>query len=523
MKMRTALGALAAVMFLLGSAFAQQSTLTIARPDDIRAMNPIRQANNATSQVTYQVHEGLVTMNPEQELQPVLATDWELLEDDVTWRISLREGVTFHSGEPFTAEDVKWNFERQLDPDDPGIAAGLIPPVAEIEIIDDHTLDVTLEEPNGVFMNVLGAPLFMIVDPTRYQEVGDENYGNNPSGTGAFEFAEWTPDQRVILEANEDYWGEPGAEVDRVVFEVMPEQSSRIIALRNGEVDIAFAVPAEEMESFDENPDFNAMRTPTMRVMWIGVNTAHPRLPTPVRRAMAHAIDKETMMNVVGDNGVLATGIGMPSAFGFFESDWAYDPEAAREILHTNGWTAGDDGVMTKDGMRLEFDILARGSYPGEIEGLQVVQLQLREVGIALNIERVESGAWFAALDEGASGADENGGYPDYELWTAASGIRTGEVGYITERPKCDQGGRNWERYCNPDYDEAFETSQAPLPEEERLEGYRTMAELFHNDALRIPLFVIQNNTVTSDDVEGFVVNPNDSLNLKGVSVSSSD
>lgn len=517
MKMQAILATIAAMAFALGAVFAQ-STLTIARPDDVRALNPIRQANNSTSQVTYQIHEGLVTMNPAQELTPVLATDWEVLDDDLTWRIGLREGVTFHSGEPFTAEDVQWNFERQLNPDDPGIAAGLIPPIANIEIVDDYTLDVTLEEPNGVFMNILGAPLFMIVDPSRYEELG-EDYGTAPSGTGAFEFAEWTPDQRVVLEASDSYWGETGAEVDRVVFEVMPEPSTRLIALRNGEVDVAFAVPAEEMDDFDANPDFNALRTPTMRVMWIGINTAHPNLPTPVRRAMAHAIDKDTMMNVVGDNGVLATGIGMPSAFGFFQSDWAYDPEAAREILHTNGWTEGDDGVMTKDGARLEFDVLARGSYPGELEGLQVVQLQLQEVGIDLNIEQVESGAWFSTLDEGASGSEANGGYPEYQLWTAASGIRTGEVGYITERPKCDQGGRNWERYCNPDYDEAFETSQAPISEEERLEGYRTMARLFHNDALRIPLFVIQNNTVTSADVEGFVINPNDSLNLKGVSV----
>ena len=198
MKMKSLLAALVALSLVLGAAFAQ-STLTIARPDDVRALNPIRQANNSTSQVTYQIHEGLVTMNPDQVLTPVLATDWEVLDDDLTWRITLRQGVTFHSGEPFTAEAVQWNFEKVLDPNDPGIAAGLIPAIANIEIIDDYTLDVTLEEPNGVFMNILGAPLFMIVDPSRYEELG-EDYGTNPSGTGAFELVEWVPDQRVVLD-----------------------------------------------------------------------------------------------------------------------------------------------------------------------------------------------------------------------------------------------------------------------------------------------------------------------------------
>jgi len=509
---------LVSFLFVVLSLVNAQSTLTIARADDVRALNPVRQANNATSQVTYQIHEGLVTMNPEQELTPMLAESWELLEDDLTWRIKLREGVSFHSGAPFNAEAVKWNFEKHLDPEDPGISAGLVPAYESIEIVDDYTLEVTLTEPNGVFMNILGAPLFMIVDPTRYEELG-EDYGTNPSGTGAFKFLSWTPDQRVELEKNPDYWGEVGAEVDRVVFEVMPEVSSRLIALQTGEVDIAFGVPAEEMERLAADPQFQVYRTPTMRVLWIGTNTQHPKLTRDVRLALAHGVNKEQMMTFVGDNGVVATGIGMPSAFGFKASDWAYDPEMAQERLENEGWTLGDDGFRTKDGQKLELSVLARGLTPGEIEALQVVQLQWRELGVDLIIERVDTGAWFAALDEGATRQEETGEVPDYELWTAASGIRTGEVGYITERPKCDQGGRNWERYCNPEYDEAFNLSQSPASEEERLEGYYKMADLFHEDVLRIPLFIVQNNTVASDAVEGFVVNPNDSLDLKGVSV----
>ena len=504
--------------FVTASVAVAQTTLTIARADDVRALNPIRQANNATSQVTYQIHEGLVTMNPEQEMVPVLAESWELLEDDLTWRIELRQGVTFHSGAPFNAEAVVWNFEKQLNSDDPGIAAGLVPQYESIEVIDEHTLEVTLTEPNGVFMNILGAPLFMIVDPTRYEELG-EDYGNDPSGTGAFRFASWTPDQQVVLESNPDYWGEVGAQVDRVVFEVMPEASTRLIALQTGEVDIAFDVPAEEMERFAEDSQFQVYRTPTMRVLWIGINTVQPKLTRDVRLALAHGLDKEQIMTFVGDNGVVATGIGMPSALGFKPSDWSYDPEMSQELLETAGWQLENDGFRYQDGQKLELSVLARGLTPGEIEALQVVQLQWRELGVDLSIDRVDTGAWFAALDEGATQHEETGEIPEYELWTAASGIRTGEVGYITERPKCDQGGRNWERYCNPEYDEAFELSQSPASEEERLEGYNKMADLFNQDALRIPIFIVQNNTVASSAVEGFVVNPNDSLDLKGVSV----
>ena len=226
------------------------------------------------------------------------------------------------------------------------------------------------------------------------------------------------------------------------------------------------------------------------------------------------------MMNVVGENGVVATGIGMPSAFGFFPSEREYDPDGARQLLDDAGWTVGDDGIRTRDGERLTLEVLARGLTPGELEALQVVQLQWRDIGVELEIARVDTGAWFSTLDEGATRAVNEGIVPEYELWTAASGIRTGEVGYITERPKCDQGGRNWERYCDPAYDEAFDLSQSPASAEERLVGYRTMADLFYQDVLRIPLFVLQNNTVVAAEVDGFTVNPNDSLDLKGVTKS---
>ena len=141
----------------------RDTTLTIARPEDVRDLNPLRQANNSTSEVTYQMHEGLVTLSPDEVITPVLATDGAF-EDGLTYRLTLREGVNFHSGAPFDAEAVKWNFEKQLKADPPGIAAGLLPSYSAINVVDDYTIDITLEEPNGVFPNILGAPLLMMVD-----------------------------------------------------------------------------------------------------------------------------------------------------------------------------------------------------------------------------------------------------------------------------------------------------------------------------------------------------------------------
>ncbi len=498
-----------------------ETTLRIARPDDVRALNPLRQANNGTSEVTYQIHEGLVTVNVDQEIQPVLATGWELLDDGLTYRVYLREGVTFHSGAPFNAEAVAWNMDKQLNGDPPGIAAGLIPPMTAIEVVDAYTVDFTLEEPSGVFMAILGAPLFMIVDPTVYAELGEDGYDSGPSGTGPFMFESWTPGVSVDLVANDDYWNaDNGPEVDRVEFEVIPEASARAIALRNGEVDMAFSISAEEIGSFDED-GFQVFSAPSTRLVYIGLNTVDGIVgDVDVRRALGHATDLEQVQMIIGANGSIATGQGVEAALGFFPSVREYEPQAAATLLDGAGWAMGDDGVREKDGVPLEVTVLTQGRTPGEIEALQVIQQQWRAVGVTMVIELVEGGAMTANLTEAAGAhTDDPSMVPGYQGFVLASGIRTGEVGYITEQPKCDQGARGWERYCNPDYDDAFSLSQSTAPEEERLEGYRRIAELFYEDVMRLPIFVLQINVAASDRVQGFVLNPNQSLSLRGVSV----
>lgn len=480
----------------------------------------MRQANNATSEVTYQLHETLVGLSPEQELIPLLATSWELLDDGYTYRLRLREGVRFHSGEPFNADAVAWNFEKQLKTEPLSIASGLVPPYANLEVVDDHTLEITLEEPNGVFMNILAAPLLMMVDPLRYEELGDD-YHSDPSGTGPFELVSWTPDQRIVLTANADYWDrDNGPAVDKLVFEVIPEAAARIIALRNGEVDMIFAVPAEEVSALDSDPQFTVVRTPSMRIVYVGLNTADPILSDArVRRALGHAMNRDQVLQIIGENGVRADGIGTPGALGFEPSARDYDPDEAARLLDEAGWVMNGD-LREKDGRPLSVTVLASGTSPGEIEAMLVVQSQWKKVGVEMKIDQMESGARFALLNDEAAKHEADPSYvPRYQAWTAGEGIRTGEIGYITERPKCDQAARGWERHCNPLYDAAFDLSQSPAPLDERLKGYASLNSVLRESAIRLPVYIIQGNKAMASYVEGFVPNPNDSLNLRGVTV----
>jgi ABC-type transport system substrate-binding protein len=325
-----------------------------------------------------------------------------------------------------------------------------------------------------------------------------------------------------VLEANREYWDpDDGPGVAELIFEVIPEAAARIIALRNGEVDMIFSVPAEDVAALESDRDVRVASYPTMRIMYVGLNTADPILSdVRVRRALGHATDRDQIVQIIGANGVRADGIGMPGALGFEPSAREFDLEEAARLLDEAGWLSNGD-FREKAGQRLAIRVLAAGTLPGEIEALLVIQSQWKKAGIEMIVDQIESGARFARLnDEAARHAEDPTYVPDYQAWTVGEGIRTGEIGYITERPKCDQGERGWERFCDPAFDVAFNLSQSPAPLDERMEGYSAMNATFFESAIRLPVFVVRSNKAMAGYVEGFVPNPNDSLNLRGVTVS---
>ena len=149
-----------------------------------------------------------------------------------------------------------------------------------------------------------------------------------------------------------------------------------------------------------------------------------------------------------------------------------------------------------------------------------VIQSQWKNAGIEMVVDQIESGAATALLNDEAGKHEADPSHvPDYQAWTAGEGIRTGEIGYITERPKCDQGFRGWERHCDPAFDAAFNLSQSPAPLDQRLEGYAALNAVLFESTIRLPVFVIQSNKAMASHVEGFESNPNGSLNLRGVTV----
>ena len=354
------------------------STVTIALTDDPPSGDPHKTRGANGGHLLFNLYDGLVALSGDMmEITPALATAWEKV-DDLTWRFTLREGVQFHNGEPFTAEAVKYSIERLLDPDAVRFNTDYRQ-IGEVEVIDDYTVVIHTLTPDPNFL----AKLFSLhmVPPAYTASVSEEEFSANPVGTGPYKFVEWILGQRLVLEANDDYWGGRPS-VDRLVYRPIPEASTRLAELQAGTVDIIVQLNYDAIPLVEADPNLRAeantgRRTVFMHMdLFVGIEPLHD---VRVRQAMSHAIDRQLIIDAVlnGYGTPLAT-IFRPDMAGYtpdFEP-YAYDPERARELLAEAGYPDGFDvRFMTSDG------IVNKG-----VEVAEAIGAMLGDVGIRTEI-----------------------------------------------------------------------------------------------------------------------------------------
>ena len=328
------------------------------------------------------IFESLVYMTPEYQIEPMLAESWELIEPN-TWRISLRQGVTFHDGSPFTAEAVKYTMDR--------IAAngGGVLGVDENStvIVDDHTVEITPSFTNRRFMDQVGHPNDSILPP-----------GLNPAesrvGTGPFREVEYVQGDHYTVEANPDYWGEaPG--VSEIRFNFYADPTARLLALQAGDVDMIVDVP-KEAASQVEATGATLVRGEVgqYQAMYFQIHGAEPYdlgQDTAVREAVSIAIDRQQIIDSVWQgNAEPGTTMIPPAMLGDYvdlvEAP-QYDTDAARQVLEDAGWVDSGDGIREKDGRRLALILInGYGTAADHSTTPEVIQAQLKEIGVEVEI-----------------------------------------------------------------------------------------------------------------------------------------
>ena len=275
------------------------------------------------------------------ELVPALATDWRRI-DERTLDVTLREGVTFHNGEPLTSEDVVFTFERLQDPELPYAATGGRFSDLTVEAIDDFTVRFQTELPHPFLEARLRSAYAMIVPKDYFEEVGQAAFQNMPIGTGPYRLVEFSPEERVVLEAFDDYWGEP-APASRIVFEDIPELSARITALVNGEVDIISDLIPDQLRALEGREGIDVRGVTANNVHILVYNTRHPAMGDPLfRQALNLAIDRERMAEALWQGrATVPNGYQIAAMTGLYDANRptpAFDPERARNLVEQSSY-----------------------------------------------------------------------------------------------------------------------------------------------------------------------------------------
>lgn len=373
------------------------------------------------------VCETLVHLGTDYQLEPMLATGWEQAGDN-TFRFTLNDAAIFNDGRPLTAEDVKHTMDYTVE--EPSTGFSFLGP-GSAKVVDERTVEITPEQPNRRLVEQINHPTYAVV------AAGEDPLNDpKPTCTGPFEVVSYTPEQELVVQRNENYWGE-APRLDKITFRFFPDDTTRVLALQNGEVDLITDVPQGILASIEDTPGIKIQKSSVGNVTLIYVarrdSAGNPKLlADPVlRRAVAASIDTEAFVNgVLGGNAEVVDTVSPPAVLGEFAGmvqGVDYNPAEAERLLDQAGWTRQGDGIRAKDGRPLTLEIVYARV---DLTIAEFVQSQLRAVGIDAQVKQLDTGAYRDALSSGDYDLDisqpsQNDANPAFLLalrWTLEGG-----------------------------------------------------------------------------------------------------
>ncbi|APG45531.1 ABC transporter substrate-binding protein [Phaeobacter porticola] len=381
--------AASSALAILAGAAAARDSVTIGLQLEPPHLDPTSAAAGAIDQVLYSnVFEGLTRFTSDGSVVPGLAKSWDISDDGLTYTFQLHSDVRFHDGTGMDAEDVKFSLDRARAEDSTNAQKALFADIANVQVVDPTTVQITLAQPNGMMLFNLAWGDAVIVAPESIETIK-----TMPVGTGAFTFDGWVQGDRIDLARNPDYWGTP-AMLDAATFKFISDPTAAFAAMMAEDVDAFSAFPApENLPQFEADPRFQVLIGSTEGETILSINNKQPPFDDPkVRAAVAHAIDRQAIID-----GAMF-GYGTPIGTHFAPHNPAYvdltgtsahDPEKARALLAEAGLT---DGFTTT--LHLPPPSYAR-------RGGEIIAAQLAEVGITAEIINVEWAQWLETVFRG--------------------------------------------------------------------------------------------------------------------------
>ncbi len=480
------------------------NTIAVGSGADARRLNPIIANDSASGDINDLIFNGLVKYDKDLKLIGDLAERWDIENSGRTITFHLRKGVTWHDGVEFTAEDCLFTYRKLVDPNVATPYSSSYMDIVKAEVIGKHIFRVIYKEPFSPALESWG----MGVIPKHLldgKDINTDSFNRKPVGTGPYKFKEWIAGQKIVLEANVDYFeGRP--KIDQFIYRIIPDSSTMFQELLSGGVDLMGLNPLQYLRKSETRrirDNYVKFRHPANRYTYLGYNLTNPLFSdVNVRRALSYAINRQGIID-----GILL-GIGRPCTGPFSDVSWAYnrkapdyeyDPDRARRLLAGAGWRDRDnDAVLEKDGRPFRFTIMTNQGNNERIRTAEIIQQNLKAVGIDVNIRVMEWQAFLEQIDKRSFDAMilgwSMGRDPDlYDIWHSS---------------KTKKGEYNFIGYKNPEVDRLLVEGRRIFDVEKRKKIYYRIHEILAAEQPYAFLYVPDATPIVHKRFKGIMVAP---------------
>ena len=499
---RASVLALAAGLTLATGYAEAAGVLTIGRREDGTTFDPIMTAQNIDFWVFSNVDDVLIRVDKTgAKLEPGLAESWEISDDGLTYTFTMRD-AKFSDGSPITAADAAFTLLRIRD-DEGSLWSDSYSIIDTAEAADDRTLVVKLKTPSAPFLSTLAMPGASIISKAGMESMGEEAYAESPIASGAFTVKEWRRGDRVILEKNPNFWEADRVSLDGVEWISVPDDNTRMLKLKAGEVDAAIFVPFNMMAELAKDPNIEVHPDPSSREDFLTINQARkPFDDVKVRTAICQAIDREAIVKaVLFGNGKVANSF-IPAGALYYNPEnptCKYDPDAAKKLLADAGQS------------NLTFKLLINAGDSVNDQISVLIKNDLAKVGVNIDIEKQEAGQqWDTAVA---------GEYDATIFYWTNDIIDPDEKATFSLAGSQDVNKSFFTNYNNPRVIELISQGREEMDPAKRTAIYNEMQKTASEEIHWIDLYYSPFRNASRKNVKGFYQNPTGRFMLEDTEV----
>lgn len=438
------------------------SSITIGIPQDLDSLDPNTATGAGTKEVLFNIYEGLVKPDSDGNLNPAIASDYSISDDGLTYTFTLRDGITFHNGNPVTVADVKYSIDKCADTSKGSSLVSAFSNIKAAETPDDKTIVITLTEANPDFLAILGDVNASIVPA----DVADLQ--SQPVGTGPYMYVSRSPQENVVLAKYDGYWGDV-ANIQDITLKVIADSDAITMGLNGGSVDLVARVSTAQAAELDADK-FDVVEGSMNLVQAMYLNNSQAPFDNElVRQALCYAVNPQEIMDFMSDGKGTEIGSSMFPAFGKYympELNDIYntDTEKAKELLAEAGYPDG-----------FSFTITVPSNYQQHIDTATVLVEELKAIGVTADIQLIEWDTWLSDV------------YSNREFQATVVGVdaSTMTAGALLGRFVSD-AHNNFVNYNNPEYDETYAKAVAATDDAEKTQYYKDCETILAKTAANV-------------------------------------